>query len=181
VQHNKEVKYMEKKEYTEFYGRASPGIKAQMPRPEVAYPEPKKKAEVAKGGSKGPLTTGTVRRAGGLMSSITGLVTSAVPVLGKIRIPKGITHPDKLIKNKELYFGSGEVRMPTGERYEDWHQLYLGKVRKGVPEGTGAVYSALQQGYDVNQLEVVTGLPSQQVSRSLQYLKSKNLVQSEGG
>lgn len=55
-------------------------------------------------------------------------------------------------------------------------ELYFGrKGRKGMPEGTQTVYSAMQQGYTIEQLEPITGLSPSQLLRAIQYLKQKKL------
>ena len=107
--------------------------------------------------------------------------------VGLIAKLKGIKTEDQMIKNKELYFQGSSLNpacTPLGRTYDrsnPW-ELYFGKrAGKGMPEGTQTVFVAMQQGYEVEQLEVVTGLNPQQLARSIQYLKEKKLWAEDWG
>ena len=105
-------------------------------------------------------------------------VIKGAKLLGKL---KGVKTEDQVVKNKHLYFMGSSLNprfTPLGRTYDRNNpmELYFGKKgRRWMPEGTQTVYAALQQGYTLEQLEVITGLSPTQISSSLQYLKEKNL------
>jgi len=116
----------------------------------------------------------------GVARATTGVIRALTKIRG--RMPRGIRHPDSLIKNKEFYFGSGMGApiSPIGRRIENPMELYFGRRGQGrMPEGTQTVLAAMQQGYEVEQLEPITGLNPNQIMRSIQYLKGKKLWREE--
>ena len=110
---------------------------------------------------------------------------SVIKGLGLIKGMKGIKTEDQMIKNKELYFMGGGLNpalTPLGRPYsrDNPMELYFGRRQRGAPEGANTIFVSLQQGYEIDQLEVITGMTPEQIGRSLQYLRSKNLIDDEG-
>lgn len=178
------------KEYGEFRKQAVPEVRKQLPSvariraervgkqvgidikekgKEAARTAVEEGPEIMKGG------VGLAARVGAGILKGAGLITKL----------KGIKTEDQMIKNKHLYFmgeGLNPAFTPLGRTYDRHHpmELYFGRRRgRGVPEGAQTVYVALQQGYEVEQLEVITSLSPQQIMGAIQYLKEKRLWQEE--
>jgi len=90
--------------------------------------------------------------------------------VGKIRRP---IHPDKLIKNRELYsFGGGaaERLSPIGRRIDNPMELYFGS--KAVEKDATRVLAAMESGAsDINNISIMTGLSEGRIVGGLKYLK----------
>jgi len=113
-----------------------------------------------------------------IVGRVKGALGGIVPQTIKL-IPKGLTHPDSLIRNRELYLPSNPTATPLGRPITDWKELYFGRSQRGMPEGTNIIFSAHQQGYTDDQLEVITGMQPPQISRCIQYLRQKGLWEEE--
>ena len=87
----------------------------------------------------------------------------------KLRKP---VHPDKLIKNKELYLGSNmsEKLSPIGRRIDNPMELYFGT--KTTEKDSMRVLGAIESGApDVNNISIMTGLNENRVIGALKYLQ----------
>lgn len=118
-----------------------------------------------------------VRRTVGIAETIGMQVIGG---LGKVASIRGIRHPDTLIdpKAKNLYLPTNPKFSPIGRKIENPMELYFGRGMRMPPEAQG-VLGALQEGYRPDQIEVVTGLTPQQVSRGIQYLRRHKLIGPE--
>ncbi len=121
---------------------------------------------------------GGITRSAGIASRLGVGILKGATMVGKHL--KGIKTEDQYIKNKHLYFMGDSLNpafTPLGRTFDRNNpmELYFGRRGRGMPEGSMAVYAALQQGYEVEQLEVITGLSPQQLMRAIQYLKEKKL------
>ena len=179
-----EVTIKEKGEYEEFLGKVAPEVKAQLPPTEEVFGPERRKARVsAKAPRRRRVLATQVGEAKRVGRQTVGLVTSVgiglLKAAALTRHLKGIRHPDELIdeRMKPLYLPSNPQFTPLGRFMENPMELYFGRSQRGMPPHTGVVYSALQQGYDADQLEVVTGLSPQQINRCLDYLKRKKLIE----
>jgi len=109
----------------------------------------------------------------GLVSTpVRWLVAGAKQV--KPMLPKGIKHPDALVKNRELYFGRGggipDEFTPLGRQITDWRELYFGTGP--VQKDAAKVLNALMAGAtDINTISIYTGLDERRIEGSLKFLK----------
>lgn len=90
----------------------------------------------------------------------------------RVGLPKGIRHPDSLIKNKELYFGSstGSTISPIGRQIDNPMELYFG--RASSQKDAKVVLGALQSGAtDLNSISIMTGLKENRVEAALKELE----------
>lgn len=192
---------MTESEYKDFYRNASPEVKKQLPAPEEAYPEgttakEKEKEEIRAGKEyaeayyarrkriAGRVEKGfeAAKKSGGIggrfLSAGIGIGTAVLKGAGLVRKIKGVTHPDKLIKNRGLYLPVNTRFSPTGRIHENPMELYFGKGQS-VSQEARTVKVALEQGYTVDQLEMVTGLEVPQIKRAITELARKKLINPE--
>src|SRR4030042_539200 len=117
---------MTKTEYEKRYAGASPAIKKQLPKPEEAYPspsskptapptQPRGKREVQRPrikARKEPIerVEEAIEKPVGLLTAPFRMVTKGI---GGVKIKKPV-HPDKLIKNEDLYYPPGNRLSPLG-------------------------------------------------------------------
>jgi len=116
---------------------------------------------------------------GGALETPMAILKGISKINVKGMMPRGIRHPDSLIKNRDLYLVKNPKATPLGRFPENKMELYFGRSQRGMPEGTNAIATALKEGYDIEQLPVVTGLRESQISESLRWLQKKGLIKLE--
>lgn len=91
-------------------------------------------------------------------------------------MPKGIVHPDSLIRNKDLYLGmSSDKLSPIGRRVDNPMELYFG--RKSIEKDMSQVLGAIQSGVtDTDTIAVMTGLSGTRVNSALRELAKKEAI-----
>lgn len=112
----------------------------------------------------------------GIGTGFRGAIRKVTGISPGVALPRGIVHPDSLIKRKELYLGQNTKTTPLGGmRSGGWKELYFPSQK--LPFEAEAVLGAIHAGFtEQDQIEVVTGLNSAQINKGLMYLKSKNLI-----
>lgn len=180
---------MEKLSYEEWIRAGSPTSREEVRAQIGAKQKAEKEQEVRArrwGRTRGKVVSGAEnisRRPAGALMGIGGFLLRGA---GLVKSFKGIKSEDQMVKNKHLYFmgdGLNPRLTPLGRTFDRDNpmELYFGRRgRKGMPEGAQTVYAALQQGYDIEQLEVITGLSRGDISKSFVYLRQKGLIDEEG-
>ena len=122
---------------------------------------------------KAPTMARDVEAVGGEAVSIFRKVFQVTRGAKGAGLPRGIRHPDSLIKNKELYGlggGMSEKLSPIGRRIDNPMELYFGS--KAVEKDATRVLAAMESGAsDINNISIMTGLSEGRVVGGLKYLK----------